>query len=176
MFIRGQFLVLSVALAVFVGCRPGGDTSLQSISLDKVRLVRGDAKALDELVAAQKGKVVLVDYWATWCLPCVENFPHTVELAAKHRKQGLATIAVNFDLLEEEPKVREFLAKVGADFENVISQHDSIGQKPAEDFGIGPLPEYRLYDRQGKLSQKWEGTAPGEELTKKIEELLAEKP
>jgi hypothetical protein len=104
----------------------------------------------------------------------VENFPHTVQMATKFRQQGLATVAVNFDLLEDEPKVREFLAKAGADFENVISSHDAIGQKPAEDFDIGPLPEYRLYDRQGKLSQKWEGTAPGEELTKKIEELLAQ--
>jgi thiol-disulfide isomerase/thioredoxin len=162
-----------MALVFLAGCRPGGDLS-RDLTPDKVKLVRADAKALDELVAAQKGKVVLVDYWATWCLPCVENFPHTVELATKYRGRGLATIAVNFDLLEDEPKVREFLAKTGADFENLISQHDSIGQKTWGDFGIGPLPEYRLYDRQGKLSQKWEGVAPGDELTKKIEELLAQ--
>jgi len=169
-------VVLIVAIAVLAGCRPGGDGSLRSKSPDQVKLVRGDAKALEELVAAHKGEVVLVDYWATWCGPCVENFPHTVELAKKSRQHGLATIAVNFDLLEDEPKVREFLAKAGADFENLISQHDSIGQKTWVDFEIGPLPEYRLYDRQGKLSQKWEGMAPGEELTKRIEELLAEKP
>ena len=171
-----QHVVLIVAIAVLAGCRPGGDGSLRSKSPDQVKLVRGDAKALEELVAAHKGEVVLVDYWATWCGPCVENFPHTVELAKKSRQHGLATIAVNFDLLEDEPKVREFLAKAGADFENLISQHDSIGQKTWVDFEIGPLPEYRLYDRQGKLSQKWEGMAPGEELTKRIEELLAEKP
>jgi thiol-disulfide isomerase/thioredoxin len=167
-------VVLSIVFAALVGCRPAGDLSPGSMAPENVKLVRGDAKALEELVAAHKGKVVLVDYWATWCLPCVENFPHTVQLARKHRQQGLATIAVNFDLLEDEPKVREFLAEVGADFENLISSHDSIGQKMAEDFGIGPLPEYRLYDRQGKLSQKWEGMAPGEDLTKKIEELLAQ--
>ena len=117
---------------------------------------------------------MLVDYWARWCGPCVENFPHTVRVATKYRGQGLVTIAANFDLLEDEPKVREFLAEQGADFENLISQHDSVGVKPAEDFDIGPLPEYRLYDRQGKLSQKWEGMAPGEELAKKIEELLGQ--
>ncbi len=169
-----QCLVLSMAIVVLAGCRPEGDLSLGSIAPEKIKLVRADANALAELVAAHKGEVVLVDFWATWCGPCVENFPHTAQLATKYRPQGLATIGVNFDLLEEEPKVRQFLAKVGADFENIISKHDSIGQKTAEDFGIGPLPEYRLYDRQGKLSQKWEGMAPGEELTKKIEELLAQ--
>jgi thiol-disulfide isomerase/thioredoxin len=169
-----QYVILSITMVVLAGCQPRGDGSSRSITPDKVKLVRGDAKALEELVAKHKGEVVLVDYWAMWCGPCVENFPHTVQMATKFRQQGLATVAVNFDLLEDEPKVREFLAKSGADFENVISSHDAIGQKPAEDFDIGPLPEYRLYDRQGKLSQKWEGTAPGEELTKKIEELLAQ--
>jgi len=169
-----QYLVLSVGLVGFFGCAQAvrhSDTPPGS----SIQLIRGDAKKLEELVAAHQGKVVLVDYWATWCLPCVESFPHTVELAKKYKEQGLATIAVNFDLLEDEPKVREFLAKQGADFENMISQHDAIGQKPAEDFDFDAVPVYRLYDRQGKLSQKWEGTAPGEELTKKIEALLAEK-
>ena len=128
------------------------------------------------LIAKHKGQVVLVDYWATWCLPCVENFPHTVALAKKYRNQGLAAIAVSFDLLDDEAKVREFLAQKGADFENVVSQHDSIGQKTFADFDVGPLPEYRLYDRQGKLSQKWESGVDQVELTKKIEQLLAEKP
>jgi thiol-disulfide isomerase/thioredoxin len=144
---------------------------------DNVKLVTADGKALDELIASHKGEVVLVDYWATWCLPCVQNFPHTVELAKKYREKGLATIAVSFDRLDDEPKVREFLASKGADFENVISSHDSVGQRAFADFDVGPLPEYRLYDREGKLSQKWEGQAEEiNDLAAKIEELLAAKP
>jgi thiol-disulfide isomerase/thioredoxin len=140
----------------------------------KITLVRADAAALNELIAKHQGQVVLVDYWATWCGPCVANFPHTVELAKKHKADGLATIAVSFDLFEDEPKVREFLAKHGADFDNLISSHNAVGQKPAEDFDIGPLPEYRLYDRQGKLRQKWESGVDQAELDKKVAELLAE--
>jgi len=172
----GLLLISSLACG---GCQPAAKSAAAPARLtpERLNLIQGDAKALDELIARHKGEVVLVDYWATWCGPCVQNFPHTVELANKYRNQGLATIAVSFDLLDDEPKVREFLATQGADFENVISKHDAIGQKPAEDFDIGPLPEYRLYDRQGKLDQKWEGQA--EEINKlatKIEELLAAKP
>jgi thiol-disulfide isomerase/thioredoxin len=185
--LRTEYIVLVVMAASVVtsgGCQPTATSSATtppgsgaSLSPENVKLTQADGKSLDELIASHKGQVVLVDYWATWCGPCVQNFPHTVELAKKYRDKGLATIAVSFDVLDDEPKVREFLAKQGADFENLISKHNAIGQKPAEDFDVGPLPEYRLYDRQGKLSQKWEGQA--EEIGKlaaKIEELLAAKP
>jgi thiol-disulfide isomerase/thioredoxin len=175
-----QYTILSIAVAMLSGCVQSvhvpDKAAAKATNAAAVQLTPGDAKALEALIATHKGEVVLVDYWATWCGPCVENFPHTVELAKKYRQQGLTTIAVSFDLLDDEPKVREFLAKQGADFENLISKHDSIGQKAWEDFDIGPLPEYRLYGRQGKLNQKWEANAQPDELEKKIEELLAEKP
>jgi thiol-disulfide isomerase/thioredoxin len=174
-----QYLILGATLGfstAFVGCSPPpSNQQAAPAPATNVALTRGDAKALDDLIASHKGQVVLVDYWATWCGPCVENFPHTVALARKYRDQGLAVIAVSFDLLDDEPKVREFLAQKGADFDNLISQHDSIGQKTFADFDVGPLPEYRLYDRQGKLTQKWESGLDQAELTKKIEQLLAEK-
>ena len=166
---------------VVAGCHQSASstaTETPATSTD-VTLIRGDAKALDELIAKHKGQVVLVDYWATWCLPCVENFPHTVMLAKKYRDQGLAAISVSFDLLDDEPKVRQFLAQKGADFENLISSHDSVGQKTFTDFDLGPLPEYRLYDRQGKLNQKWEAGLDRADLVMqietKIQQLLAEK-
>jgi thiol-disulfide isomerase/thioredoxin len=155
------------------GASPSSATPSTSATTEPT-LKRADAAALNDLIASHKGQVVLVDYWATWCGPCVANFPHTVELAKKHKADGLATIAVSFDLFDDEPKAREFLAKQRADFDNLISSHNAIGQKPAEDFDIGPLPEYRLYDRQGKLRQKWESGVDQAELDKKVAELLAE--
>src|SRR5262245_11063367 len=58
-----------------------------------VNVIIGDEKKLAEMIAAHKGHVVYVDFWATWCGPCVEGFPHSVELAHKHKEKGLATIA-----------------------------------------------------------------------------------
>jgi len=180
--VRGWTLLAAIAAAalVFSGCGESR-TASTAISTGKmpvpprqVQLVRADGKALEELIAKHQGQVVVVDYWATWCLPCVENFPHTVALAKKYREQGLAAISVSFDRFDDEPQVREFLAKKGADFDNIISQHDSVGQKAFADFDSGRLPEYRLYDRQGKLRKKWEGGVDQAELEKTIVELLAE--
>jgi len=138
-----------------------------------VSIIPGDEKDLDKLIAKNKGKVVFVDYWATFCGPCKKNFPHTVELHKKHKGDGLVVVSVAFDLLEDKERALDFLKKQGATFDNLISKYDGGGSDANDAFGIGPLPHLRLYDRQGKLRYKWEGKAA--DLDAKVKELLAEK-
>jgi thiol-disulfide isomerase/thioredoxin len=138
-----------------------------------VSIIPGDEKDLDKLIAKNKGKVVFVDYWATFCGPCKKNFPHTVELYKKHKADGLVVVSVAFDLLEDKERALDFLKKQGATFDNLISKYDGGGSDANDAFGIGPLPHLRLYDRQGKLRYKWEGKAA--DLDAKVKELLAEK-
>lgn len=142
-------------------------------ALPAVTLVAADEKDLAALIAKSKGKVIFVDYWATFCKPCVKSFPHTVELHKKHQGEGLVVVSVNFDLLEDQPQVQKFLEEQGATFDNLISKYDGAGTEANEAFDIGPLPHLRLYDRKGELRHKWEGKA--EDLEVKIKELLAEK-
>jgi len=169
-----QYCTVAILTAVAFGCSSAPKNSTPT-NPPAITLVRADSTALNNLIDSHKGNVVLVDYWATWCGPCVANFPHTVELSNKYKAAGLTTIAVSFDLFEEETKVRDFLAKQAAHFDNLISSHNNVGQKAWEDFNIGPLPEYRLFDREGKLRQKWESGVDQGELEKRIQELLAEK-
>jgi thiol-disulfide isomerase/thioredoxin len=152
---------------------PAGAESPAGLKPADIKLVKGDAKSLAAMIAEHKGNVVLVDFWATWCGPCVEGFPHTVEISKKFKEQGVATIAVSFDNLDNEPVVREFLAKQGADFENLLSKYDGVSQEAAVDFDVEAVPQYRLYDRTGNRRFKWEGKS--DEIEAKIQELLAEK-
>lgn len=110
-----------------------------------------DAAGLQEVLANHRGKVVLVDFWATWCGPCVEQFPHTVELAAKFRERGLAVVSVSMDNPSSEPQVRAFLEQHEARFDNLLSSYGSpVAATKA--FGLpGPVPCYRVYDREGAL-------------------------
>jgi thiol-disulfide isomerase/thioredoxin len=181
--------VFALALAVaFCGCRSEATSTSQPVSepaavdaapadaktsAKKVDLLIGDEKRFAEMLAAHQGKVVFVDFWATWCGPCVEQFPHTVATHEKYKDKGLATIAVSFDLLDSEPEVREFLAKNKAEFDNLLSNYDDVGQTVGEAFEFDELPELRLYDRTGKLRHEWTGKP--EDLEQRIEELLAEK-
>ena len=179
---RSNLMLAAVLLSAALGCEPqqqvpSGPADAPAVAkseneLAKVALVVGDEKKLAETLAAHKGRVVFVDYWATWCAPCVEFFPHTVETHNKYKDKGLATIAVSFDFLEDKAKVSEFLAKNKADFDNLLSSYDDVGQEVATAFGWSELPQFRLYDRTGKMRYEWK--AKPEDLDKRIEELLAE--
>ena len=62
-----------------------------------------DEDELAEAIASHRGKVVLVDFWATWCLACTELFPHTVALHHRFADDGLVVLSVSFDDPESRP-------------------------------------------------------------------------
>lgn len=151
---------------------PTAKAQLPSFDPITISVQAGDERALEAMIAKHKGKVVFVDYWALWCHPCVEFFPHTVETFEKYHDQGLTAIAVTFDPVDKEPEVRRFLAQHRVGFENLICTYDG-GAEAFEKFGIDLVPHFRLYDRQGKLREKWD--AAPRNLDAQIKELLAEK-
>jgi thiol-disulfide isomerase/thioredoxin len=114
-----------------------------------------DAEEYQQTLAKLRGKVVLVDFWATWCAPCVKQFPHTVSLERKYKDRGLAAISVSLDDPSEEMQVRDFLQKQEARFDNLISKYGA-GTESIEAFGLpGPVPCYRVYDRSGELRHEF---------------------
>jgi thiol-disulfide isomerase/thioredoxin len=145
---------IATFLAGLVGCAQSmtpGDGSLPPA----VSLRVTDAAGLQEILDKHRGKVVLVDFWATWCGPCVEQFPHTVQLAEKLRDRGLAVVSVSMDSPSSEPQVRAFLEKQQARFDNLLSSYGSPVTATKE-FGLpGPVPCYRVYDRQGRLHRQF---------------------
>lgn len=166
-------LVAMVVLAIWAGCsRPKGpDTtedrgsqpanqaaSSQSSSLAPLEVRVGDETDLARLIEQNRGKVILVDFWATWCPPCMELLPHTLEMAKKYADRGLVVIlvAVN-DPKEQAEEVKSILEKnQAAGVVNLICRY-GIGTEAVEKFEIdgGSLPHVRLYDREGRVKARF---------------------
>lgn len=147
-----------------------------------VALLPVDRAGYDAAITKLHGKVVLVDFWATWCLPCVEQLPHTLELGERFADRGLAVVTVSCDEPEEADRVNKFLnAKQAGGATNLISQFGG-SPRTMDEFEItsGAVPFYKLYDRTGKLRQTF-GIRPTSkkqftpaEIEAAAEQLLAE--
>jgi len=113
------------------------------------------------------GKVVLVNFWATWCPPCRKEIPSLLKLQEKYGVQGFAVVGVSMD--EGGAKlVAKFLDKQKVNYPVIIGDADL-----ARGFGgvIG-VPATFLVDRKGELVRRYDGYATENELREEIEKLL----
>jgi peroxiredoxin len=121
-------------------------------------------------LAAYRGKVVLVDFWATWCGPCVGELPHVKEAYEKHHATGFEVIGVSLD--QDGDKLAAFTKENAMPWPQIF---DGQGWKSklAQAYGIRSIPATFLLDRDGKIAAKG---LRGEALSAKVAELLAAKP
>ena len=115
-----------------------------------------------------RGKVVYLDFWASWCKPCQRSFPWMNGLLNKYPAENFTVITINLDA--ETEAMQQFLGKVQADFD---IYHDPSGQI-AEQFKIEGMPTSYLIDTSGKVVKKHIGfyTKHIDKYEREIEELL----
>jgi len=139
----------------------------------KYLMVEADVVTVKKAIAEKKGKIVLLNMWATWCRPCVEEFPYIITLYNKYKDKGLDVITISFDF--EAPVAISFLEKQKADFTNFLKnpqQDENDFINGIDEEWMGAIPATWLYDRNGG-SQFFEmGRFNPEELENKIIELL----
>lgn len=125
--------------------------------------VDGPAIDLDNL----KGKVVLIDFWASWCGPCMAELPQLKEVYAELNPKGFEIIGINMD--DEKAKVKEVVAKFGLKWPQHFDADNPEGGWAAK-LGISSLPTMWLVDKQGILRE----LNAREDLAEKVKKLLAE--
>lgn len=152
---------------------------LPSADAANVTLTTVTPQEFDAVIAKHKGKVVFVDFWATWCVPCRKAFPHTVEMAAKH-PDNLSVVSMSFDDPDAREDALAFLKEQNATFDNLSCALGGGDESfTAYDIGDAGLPYFRLYNREGELVQVFKndidaGKGVDEaEVHKAIEALLA---
>ena len=97
------------------------------------------------------GKVVLLDFWASWCSPCLKSFPWMNQLQQKHGADGLVVVAINVD--QDRKLADAFLGKTPAQFRVEYDPAGAIARK----FDVQAMPTSFLIDRQGKVRFRHEG-------------------
>lgn len=102
------------------------------------------------------GRVVLIDFWASWCGPCRQSFPVLNELHGTFGKQDLAVVGINVD--EQRQDAEQFLASVPAAF---VIALDPAGRQ-AMDFDVQTMPSTFLFGRDGKLRWVHQGFRPSD--------------
>lgn len=127
-----------------------------------------DTKDLPVTLSSLKGKVVLVDFWASWCAPCRESNPSVVKLYAKYKSLGFEVFGVSID-----SKKANWLKAIKQDRITYIQVNDPLGWKSlvAERWGIDQIPTTFLVDKSGKVRAI---DAEGANLDRFVRKLLDE--
>ncbi len=132
-------------------------------------------KTLDgqEITLSQlKGKVVLLDFWATWCGPCRESIPHLIQLYNDYRGKGLELIGMDVDKGDVET-VRKFVKSMDIPYPIVVASDDV-----ARSYRVNGIPTTILIDKEGNIRERIAGfnSTISQGLTTRVAELTSEKP
>jgi thiol-disulfide isomerase/thioredoxin len=176
---RLRTLALGALLALLAGCGqgPAGRTpgkAASAVTADTLPLEPVTAEQVHQRIREPGAKATLVNVWASWCVPCREEFPTIVALADRERSRGLRVLFVSADFDDQAPETRAFLAshhapgpwlvKTGRDQEFI----DGLDKR-----WTGALPVTIVYDPAGNPVQFWEGGADSARFAAAVEPLLA---
>jgi len=168
-----RFLLFLASIVLLVGCSQNVASPTRS---EKTVIVAGeigshlpdfavtDLQGLTLSSSDLRGKVVLVDFWATWCQPCKKEMPGYQKLVDRYGSRGFVTIGFKFDTMRDMEDPLQFASEIGVRYPLAVATHD-VKQRFG---GIEGLPTTMLYDRQGILRTK----VIGFEYTDKIESVL----
>jgi peroxiredoxin len=120
-------------------------------------------------IAKYKGNIVLVDFWATWCGPCIAELPNVLNAYKKHHDQGFEIIGISLD--SDRDKLTSFIKEKGMTWPQYF---DGQGwqTKLAQDYGINSIPATFLLDGNGTIIAK---DLRGDDLEQKVAAALANK-
>jgi len=137
-------------------------------------IVNIDEATWKQVKARQADRVLLVNFWATWCEPCREEFPALVRLHDTYRAKGLSLVAISMDEPESVGDIEKFLKSQKANFGSYRHNFQDFGAfiDTVNPKWGGGIPASFLFDRSGKLIDSWQGATSYEELEAAVRPIL----
>lgn len=160
-------LFLLFLLAALAGC---SRVSAPPEPAPPAGIVNLDERGWEAMRQRHRGRVLLVNFWATWCEPCRDEFPALVRLHRSYRERGLSLVAVSMDEPESVPEIEEFLRDQGAEFGSYRHNFNDFGAfvDTVNPNWIGAIPASFLYDREVKLVASWQGATSYEDFERAV--------
>lgn len=127
------------------------DSPVDGVVVEKI-----NSKKLDSLITNRNGKILFINIWATWCVPCREEFPDLVKLHANYKNSDVEITAISVDFPDEvESKIIPFLTKQRVKFKSFVSDFkndEELINRMNKDWR-GDIPATFIFDKKGKLKK-----------------------
>ncbi|MDP2383996.1 MAG: TlpA disulfide reductase family protein [Nitrospirota bacterium] len=161
LLVASMLLIASMGWPAFDGWSMGSRVPAVGMPAEDFRLVdlEGNAQSLSQ----HRGKIVLVNFWATWCKPCTTEMPAMQASFEKLRDKGFVVLAINE--LEDDVKVREHIKQYGHTFPVLMDRDNKV----ANQFGVFGLPVSVFIDQEGRVQEYIKGGLLTEQ---KIQEIV----
>ncbi len=153
---------------------PAESPSVTAVGLFPFDVTLPDLEGKPVSMAEFDGKVLIVDFWGTWCPPCRAEIPHFIALQEKYADQGLAIVGINYEVVppnQVRETISEFVAANGVNYPCLIGDGRTKSQVPG---GVPSLPTTLFLDRNGLVRHKLVGLQSPQKLEEIVTTLLAE--
>ena len=143
---KNSGILISVALAgllIITLLLTGGDREPELAPDFTLMNLDGDFMTLSDL----RGSVVVIDFWATWCSPCLKSFPNLHDVVERNKDQGVVLLLVSLD--KTAKRSRDYLVENGYATDNVLWESLEASREVKELFGVVGIPRTFIIDREG---------------------------
>jgi thiol-disulfide isomerase/thioredoxin len=133
-------------------------------------------KSLPSILKSHEGSVLVLNFWATWCGPCREEFPYLVRLHRELGNRGVVVVSISMDEPEDAQAAVSFLAGQGAEFPSYIRNFESFPDfvDVVDPAWSGALPATFVFRRDGTLDQRFLGAVTWEQLFGAVSPLVGQ--
>lgn len=166
----GGILVAACAAALAVGAalfHTGNAPDRDGSAI--LALVLPDAQGHEQPLAQWRGKVLVVNFWATWCVPCREEMPQFVAIQKRDGAKGVQFVGIAIDQVD---KVQQFTKEIGLNYPALIGGYGAIELSKALGNDLSALPFTIVIDRRGKVAHTQLGPLKAAELDRLLGRLL----